>query len=160
MDCCSIFVLLPKCRHRFRISFYRTSLLVDYLFRVAFGIHFWCNKSTKQPFQNDVRSLQKSAALLAASGVLKLTAFLPFKHTARTYLRGVPGRPTSFMLEMLASFFALGRIFFVLGWFLNTSCTFLAHVGRFFRAWGRCGLDFGWSGQGLGRLKTTFADEC
>ena len=69
------------------------------------------------------------------------------------------GRPRPCWAHV-GTFFALGRIFFVLGWFLNTSCTFLAHVGRFFRAWGRCGLDFGWSGEGFGRLKTTFADEC
>ena len=60
----------------------------------------------------------------------------------------------------VGTFFALGRLFFTLAWFLNASCTFLAHVGRFFRAWSRCGLDFGWSGQGFGRFKTTFVDEC
>ena len=59
----------------------------------------------------------------------------------------------------VGTFFALERLFFAVGWFLSASCTFLAHVGRFFRAWGRCWLDFGWSGQGFGRFKTTFVDD-
>ena len=59
----------------------------------------------------------------------------------------------------VGTFFALGRLFFALGWFLNASCTFLAHVGRFFRAWGRSGLDFALSRQGFGAFKTTFVDD-
>ena len=59
----------------------------------------------------------------------------------------------------VGTFFALGRLFFARGWVLNASCTFVAHVGRFFRAWGRSGLDFGWSGQGFGAFKTTFVDD-
>ncbi len=59
----------------------------------------------------------------------------------------------------VGTFFALGRLFFTLAWFLNASCTFLAHVGRFFRAWGRCGLDFGGSGQGFGAFTTTLVDD-
>ena len=59
----------------------------------------------------------------------------------------------------VGTFLALGRLFFALGWFLSASCTFLARVGRFFRAWGRCGGDFGWSGQGFGTFTTTFVDD-
>ena len=58
----------------------------------------------------------------------------------------------------VGTFFALGRLFFALGWFLNVFCTFLAHVGRFFRALGRPGLDFGSSGPGFRAFKTTFGD--
>ena len=60
---------------------------------------------------------------------------------------------------MLAHFSLLGAFFCALGWFVNASCTSLAHVGRFFRAWGRSGLDFGRSGQGFGAFKTTFVDD-
>ena len=59
---------------------------------------------------------------------------------------------------MLAHFSLLGVFFFALGWFLSASCIFFAHVGRFFRALGRCGLDFGWSEAGFGAFKTTFDD--
>ena len=58
----------------------------------------------------------------------------------------------------VGTFFALGRLFFALGWFLNVFCTFLAHVGRFFRTLGRPGLDFGSSGPGFRAFKTTFDD--
>ena len=56
-------------------------------------------------------------------------------------------------------FFALGWLFFALGRSLSASCTFETHVGRFFRADGRYGLDFGWSGQGFGAFTTTFVDD-
>ena len=58
----------------------------------------------------------------------------------------------------VGTFFALGRLFFALGWFLNVFCTFLAHVGRFFPTLGRPGLDFGSSGPGFRAFKTTFDD--
>ena len=58
----------------------------------------------------------------------------------------------------VGTFFALGRLFFALGWILNASCTFLAHVGCFCRASGRSGLDFGWSEAGFGTFQTTFDD--
>ena len=61
--------------------------------------------------------------------------------------------------DHVGSFFALGRLFFVLGWSLTASCTFLAHVGRFFRALGSSGLDFEGSGVGFGAFTTTFVDD-
>ena len=84
-----------------------------------------------------------------------------------TYCISLLGEARSFqILDEMASgwhyagaFFTLGRLFFALGWFLSASCTFLAHVGRFSRAWGRSGLDFGWSGQGFKAFKTTFVDD-
>ena len=60
--------------------------------------------------------------------------------------------------QYVGTFFALGRLFFDLGWILSALCTFLAYVGRFFRALGRSGLDFGWSEAGFGAFKTTFDD--
>ena len=56
----------------------------------------------------------------------------------------------------VGSFFALGRLFFDLGWFLSDSWTFFPHVGCFFRALNRSGHDFEGSGAGFGALKTTF----
>ena len=110
----------------------------------------------------DLQDGAKSAALLAAPGVLEPTAFLPLKHTAFAFLGGAKSFQ---ILDEMASCrhyvgtcFALGRLFFVLGWILSASCTFLAHVGRFFRASGRSGLDFGWSEAGFGTFKTTFDD--
>ena len=107
-------------------------------------------------------SASKSAALLAAPGVLNPTAFLLVKHTAFAFLGGAERR--SRQAKILAcwghvgTFFALGRLFFALGWFLSASCTFLARVGRFFRALDRSGLDFGWSEASFGALKATFED--
>ena len=66
--------------------------------------------------------------------------------------------PNSAKLGPCWPVFALGRLFFALGWFLNVFCTFLVHVGRFFRALGRPGLDFGSSGPGFRASKTTFDD--
>ena len=59
----------------------------------------------------------------------------------------------------VGTFCALGRLFFVLGWFLSASCTFLALVGPFFRASGCSGLDFECSGAGFGAFKTTFVND-
>ena len=83
-----------------------------------------------------------------------------------TYCISLLGEARSFqILDEMASgwhyagaFFTLGRLFFALGWFLSASCTFLARVGRFFRALDRSGLDFGWSEAGFGALRTTFED--
>ena len=58
----------------------------------------------------------------------------------------------------VGTFFASGRLFFVRGWILNASCSFLAHVSRFFRALGRSALDVGWSEAGFGTFQTTFDD--
>ena len=55
-------------------------------------------------------------------------------------------------------FLALGRLFFALGHFLCTFWALLAHLGRFFRFFGRSGLDFAGSRAGFGASKTTFFD--
>ena len=52
----------------------------------------------------------------------------------------------------VGTFFALGRLCFALGRFLNVFCIFLAHVGRFFRALDRSWLDFGAVRTGPGRV--------
>ena len=58
----------------------------------------------------------------------------------------------------VGTFFALGRFFFALGRFWNASWTFLAHLGRFFRFFGRSGLHFAGSRAGFGAFKPTFFD--
>ena len=62
------------------------------------------------------------------------------------------------VLAHVDTFFTLERLFFVLGWFLSVSCTFLARVGRFLRALGRSALDLGPSRAGFKGFKTTFYD--
>ena len=103
------------------------------------------------------------AVLRAPPGVLDPTSMFGLsEHTAFPCL----GEARSFQIldEMAScwhyagSFFALGRLFFALGWFSSASCTFLAHVGRFFRALDRSGLDFGWSEAGFGAFRNTFED--
>ena len=104
----------------------------------------------------------KSAALRAAPGVLDPIAFYACINILLFLTRGRP-RPSKFQGQTwpcwahVGTFFALGRLFFALGRFLSASCTFLTRVGRFFRAWGRCGLDFGWSGQVLEPSKPHFS---
>ena len=58
----------------------------------------------------------------------------------------------------VGTFFALGRLLFALGRFLNTFWALLAHRGRFFRFFGRSGLDFAGSRAGFGAFKPTFFD--
>ena len=88
----------------------------------------------------------KSAALLAAPGVLKPTEFYACFNILRVLTRGRPRSPKTQGRSRpcwghVGSFFALGRLFCALGWFLSDSCTFFSHVGRFFRTLGRSGLD-------------------
>ena len=112
----------------------------------------------------DLQLGAKSAALLAAPGVLDPTACF----ACLNILHVLPsGRPTTSKMEPrtdvcwahVGTFFALGSLFFALGRFLSASCTFETRVGRFLRACGRCGLDFGWSGQGFGAFPTTFVND-
>ena len=61
--------------------------------------------------------------------------------------------------DHVGTFFAPGRLFFALGHLLGVCWAFFAHVGRFFRALGRSGLDFGWSGAGFRAFKTEFVED-
>ena len=63
------------------------------------------------------------------------------------------------MFALCWHIFRSWALFFGLGWFLSDSCTFFAHVGCFFRALGRSGLDFGGSGVGFGAFTNTFIDD-
>ena len=58
--------------------------------------------------------------------------------------------------DHVGTFFALGRLFFALGRFLCTFWALLAHLGRFFRFFGRSGLDFAGSRAGFGAFKPTY----
>ena len=60
--------------------------------------------------------------------------------------------------SMLALCWHYVGTFFVLGRFLCTFWALLAHLGRFFRFFGRSGLDFAGSRAGFGAFKPTFFD--
>ena len=104
----------------------------------------------------------KSAALLAAPGVLDPTAFFP----SETLLGKALGEGPSWSEAgqnllcwgHVGTFFALGRLFFDLGRLLRVCGAFFAHVGRFFRVSGRSGSDFGASRDNFRGSETTFFD--
>ena len=104
----------------------------------------------------------KSAALLAAPGVLEPTAFMLALTGCFSFLRGgVRFQNRSQNLRMLGPCWHIFRSWasFFRSWLvLESFLCFLAHVGRFFRTLGRPGLDFGSSGPGFRAFKTTFDD--
>ena len=61
VDICLEIPLLQKRRHRFRIGFSNTKWLSDTFLHVAFLTHFRSEKPTKKPYENQARTLQKSA---------------------------------------------------------------------------------------------------
>ena len=77
----------------------------------------------------EAQGLQKSAALLAAPGVLNPTARNAFITCCFGLTLG-GAKPAKIQAETSAcwghvgTFFGLGRLFVVLGWFLHASCTF------------------------------------
>ena len=71
---------------------------------------------------------------------------------------GTKWRHVGTMLAYVGAFFALGHFFFVFGRFWNASCSLFAHCYRFFRVFGRSGLDFAWPGSSFGAFETTFFD--
>ena len=110
----------------------------------------------------------KSAALLAAPGVLKPTAFL----LALTYCfpclrrgEGIPKwrsepPPVGPMLHYVGTFFVLGRLFLALGRLVRVCKAFFTHVRLFFRVLGRSGSDFRASGGNLEGPKLFFSVFC
>ena len=97
-------------------------------------------------YQNPSKILPKSAALLAAPGVLNPTALYACINILHFLSRGDHGKePAGQNLSCwghVGTFFALGALFFALGRFLGASLTFFAHLGRFFRVWGCSWLVF------------------
>ena len=91
----------------------------------------------------------KSAALLAAPGVLNPTAFLACINILHVLTRG--GGYFKIVPEILPSwdyvgtFSVLGRFFFALGCLFTPCWAFVAHAGRFLDVLGRSGSDFGLS---------------
>ena len=108
----------------------------------------------------------KSAALLAAPGVSNPTAFYAciniLHFLSRGGPQGVPGRPKAgqnfSMLGPCWRFFRSQASFFRSWPSLARLLAVFAHVGRFFRVWGRSGFDFGGSTDNFGRSETSFFD--
>ena len=105
----------------------------------------------------------RSAALLAAPGVLDPTAFYACINILLLIALGEAKRFQNRVQKWpcwhyVGTFFALGRLFLALGRLLRVCWAFFAHVGRFFRVLGRSRSGFGASRDNFGGSETSFFD--